>query len=62
MAPKAGLTWLQLQDKLAKATEKQCMVLLKEEQDGKKRVQYLLRIYGRFNVLRTTRERSELLK
>lgn len=62
MAVKTDITWLELQDKLAKAKEKDCLTLLEAEKTGKQRVQYLLRIYGRFNVLRTKRERTELLK
>lgn len=62
MAPKTDITWLQLQDRLVRAKESDCLTLLKAEKAGKKRVQYLLRIYGRFNVLRTKRERTELLK
>ncbi len=55
-------TWLELQESLKVATEEDCQTLLKQEKKGRQRVQYLLRIYGRFNVLRTERERSELLQ
>jgi hypothetical protein len=42
-------------------TEEQCAALLAAEKGRTKpRVQWLLRIYGKFNKLRTQRERDEL--
>jgi hypothetical protein len=43
-------------------TEQQCWDLLTLEQSGKARIQFMLRIYGRANKLRTTRERMEITK
>lgn len=53
--------WKSLNDFLRNATEQQCTELLKQEKKGKARVQFLIRIHGRFNVLRAERERGELL-
>lgn len=44
------------------ATEKEAAQLLEAEKVGAARLSVLMRIYGRFNKLRTRRERSELLK
>lgn len=52
--------WLELNKYLKTATEQQCSALLDEELCGKSRLQFILRIYGRFNSLRTRRERREL--
>lgn len=54
-------TWDELNAKLRTVDEKECERLLRAERAGKARTQYLLRIYGRFNVLRTERERREML-
>ena len=56
------LTWQEIQTLLPTATEKQCAEMLENERKGKKRTQHILRIHGRFNVLRAQRERKELLK
>ncbi len=53
-------SWRDLNKKLKTATEEQCAEMLKKEKKGPKRLQHLLRIYGRFNKLRTNRERIEL--
>jgi hypothetical protein len=52
--------WSKLNEFLKQATEEQCAELLKLEKKGKKRLQFKLRIYGRLNKMRTTRERNEL--
>jgi hypothetical protein len=54
-------TWVALNEALRTITETECWSLLKAEQTGKRRVQFLLRIYGRANRLRTERERSAML-
>ena len=54
-------SWLALNAFLKSATEPQCWELLKEERTGKKRLNYLIRIYGKANRLRSERERRELL-
>lgn len=53
--------WAGLNDALRAATEAEAAALLKKEQAGKARVQYLLRIHGRFNRERARREREQLL-
>ena len=55
------LNWATLNEDLHYLTEVECWALLKAEQKGKKRLQFLLRIYGRANRMRTQRERNELL-
>ena len=55
------LNWVTLNEDLHYLTEVECWALLKAEQKGKKRLQFLLRIYGRANRMRTQRERNELL-
>lgn len=54
-------TWLNLQEALRTLPEEDCWKLLAEEQAGKRRPQYLMRIFSRANKLRTDRERAELL-
>lgn len=54
-------TWVDLNEALRNVNETECWTLLKAEQAGKRRVQFLLRIYGRANRLRTERERNALL-
>lgn len=53
--------WETCNDALRDATEEQAHALLKAEQAGKGRVQYLLRIHARYNRQRAQRERAELL-
>ena len=55
-------TWALLQAVLKAATEERCLELLQAELTTERRPQFLLRIYGRLNRLRTSRERGELLK
>lgn len=57
---KALGNWLTLNIVLRTAKESQCAILLKFEQQGKRRLNYMLRIYGRYNRLRSERERKEL--
>lgn len=56
------LSWALLNQKLVTATEKECKELLQREKKGERRISFLLRIYGRWNKLRTTRERNEIMK
>lgn len=53
--------WKTLNEGLADLTEDQVWQLLNLERTGQKRLQFLLRLYGRFNILRTDRERKELM-
>lgn len=57
---KALGSWLALNKFLRTAKETQCNILLEFERKGKRRINYMLRIYGRYNVLRSDRERREL--
>lgn len=59
---KALATWPACNEFLRKATELQAYAALTAERDGKRRVQFLLRLHARFNRLRAQRERAELLK
>lgn len=54
-------TWPNLQASLSEASEEDCRKMLVMEREGKQRLQFLLRIYGRFNRLRAERERRELV-
>lgn len=54
--------WKVLNKHLQKLKENVVIALLKEELRENKRPQFLLRLYGRYNTLRTKRERSEILK
>ena len=42
--------------------EKLLLETLAEEKKGQKRLQFMLRIYGRYNKLRGARERKDLMK
>lgn len=53
--------WAALNASLMDLSEEQVETLLNEERSGQKRPAFLLRLYGRFNTLRTQRERRELL-
>lgn len=53
--------WATLNDNIKKLTEQQVKDLLDVERKGEKRTQFLLRLYGRYNTLRTVRERKELM-
>jgi hypothetical protein len=61
MGSPALANWGALQEALREVSEEECWRLLAEEKAGKNRVQFLLRIYGRANRLRTERERRELM-
>ena len=54
-------TWGGINHFLKYATENQATQLLILEQQGRRRLQYLLRIHARLNKMRGLRERSELL-
>ena len=53
--------WSTLNQHVQKLDEATIADLLKKEKKGKRRTQFLLRLYGRFNILRTARERQELI-
>ena len=54
-------SWDELNRRLKKMTEAECAALLEAEEAGRARTSFLIRIYGRFNTLRTQRERRELI-
>lgn len=55
-------TWISLNEKLqdTATTEEECWKLLKVERAGQRRLQFMLRIFGRANKLRTERERKAI--
>lgn len=53
--------WNRLNDTLRSCDEDLARQLLESERRGKRRVQWLMRIHGRYNKLRAQRERQELL-
>lgn len=55
-------TWKTLNECIMDLNEEQCWDLLDQEKKGKKRIQFLARIYGRASKLRIQRERRELME
>ena len=55
------LTWRELNHVLASKTEDEVLRLLNEERVGAQRVAVLERLHQRYNILRVSRERVELL-
>jgi hypothetical protein len=56
------LSWRQLNDVLCNMTEADIWSMLEAERFGEKRASVLQRLHQRYNVLRVSRERIELLK
>lgn len=54
-------SWAALNKGISKLNEQEAKALLDAERKGQQRHSFLLRIYGRYNTLRTKRERKELL-
>lgn len=54
--------WATLNAVLQDLSEKECEELLTNERNGQRRLQFLLRLYGRYNKLRSQRERNTLIK
>lgn len=52
--------WAVLNKNILELDEQACKALLKREQKGKNRLSFVLRIHGRYNILRNERERWEL--
>lgn len=62
MVDKAILdNWKALNTRIKTISEEECEQLLTLERQGEARPQFILRIYGRYNTLRTLRERKELM-
>ena len=55
------LTWRELNHGLASKTEGEVLQMLQAEKLGERRVVVLERLHQRYNVLRVSRERMELL-
>jgi hypothetical protein len=60
--PIDSTTWATLNYTIMGATEKECAETLEHELEHKRRNQFALRIFCRFNRLRTVRERHEIVK
>lgn len=59
---KNSQSWRGLNDTLALLTEQEVLALLEQEKIGQKRSSILARLHQRYNTLRVSRERIELLK
>jgi hypothetical protein len=55
------LTWRALNNQLSMMSEAEVLTLLQVEKDGEKRASVLQRLHQRYNVLRVSRERIEIL-
>jgi hypothetical protein len=55
------LSWRQLNDVLCNMTEADIWAMLEKERFGEKRASVLQRLHQRYNVLRVSRERIEIL-
>ena len=55
------LTWRSLNNQLSMMSEEEVLSLLQVEKDGEKRASVLQRLHQRYNVLRVSRERIEIL-
>lgn len=53
-------TWIDLNNVAPALTEDECLALLEREKDGKRRLQFMLRLHSRLNKVRADRERFEL--
>ena len=56
------MQWRQLNKVMKDPTEEQVYQLLEQERKGLRRIAMLERLHQRFNTLRSTRERLEILK
>lgn len=57
-----NITWRELNDKIHTFSEEEILSMLNAERAGRKRITLIQRLHQRYNVLRTTRERIELLR
>lgn len=53
--------WSVLNEHLQELDEETVLKLLKREMKGERRSQFLIRLYGRYNMERTKRERREVM-
>lgn len=56
------LTWRELNHVLASKSEAEVLAMLNEERASTRRVVVLIRLHQRYNVLRVSRERVELMQ
>ena len=56
------LTWRELNHVLAAKTEDEVLQMLNEERASTRRVVVLVRLHQRYNVLRASRERVEMMR
>lgn len=56
------MTWREINKHLHTFTEEQLIALLDEERGGRRRASIMQRLHQRYAVLRTARERIELLQ
>jgi hypothetical protein len=56
------LSWSEFNLALRDVTEQEAQKMLESERHSRKRSMYMLRLYGKFSMLRKRRERRELLK
>jgi len=56
------ITWRRLNSEVRTLSEAQVLELLTEERTGARRVAVLQRLHQRYNTLRVSRERIELLR
>ena len=59
---KTLVNWRSMTFDLPKLNEEELAALLAYERDNKRRINFLLKIYGRYNKVREARERNELLE
>jgi len=55
------LTWRSLNNQLSMMTEQEVYAMLQDEQVGERRASVLQRLHQRYNTLRVSRERIELM-
>ena len=57
-----NISWRKLQAVLNQLSEAEVLAMLKEERQGARRASILERLHMRYSVLRTNRERIEIMK
>ena len=57
-----NISWRKLQSVLNQLTEEEVLAMLNEERQGARRASILERLHMRYNTLRVSRERIEILR
>ena len=57
-----NISWRKLQAVLNQLTEDEVLAMLEEERQGARRASILERLHMRYNILRVSRERIEIMK